>query len=523
MAPSGEVTRGAGRTAGWGAPRARRFGAVVWALGVALLLYYLVAYVDHVAALARYPYDFDQGEGYDVNSGWLVARGLPIYTDNSVYPYYSSNYPPVFSLLLAPIVAAFGPVLATGRVLSATAALLTAGLIGAVVFRRTHHGPVALTASLFYIGSNYVYHVTPLARVNALAALFALIGLACCMMAGGADSDPPRSGSRSGPTALHAGWLLGAVAAFLLALFTKQTTVDAVAAGLLFLIARDRRRGLAAALAVAILGGLLWLLLDLAHGGQFWLNVVVGNVNPFSAGQALAYYRNFLELHGVLVGLAAWAAWRAARRGTWGPFELYWLAALGLAVSVGKWGAGESYFLAPIAASCVLAGSALADGWRGAVGRPGIAVGLGGLVLVQAGLVSHGALHHFVPFLADRGAQASVLGREPGAPDVESGAALVRLLGSLGGPVLSEDPGYSLAAGKEVVGNATHLRNLHQAGVWRSEHLVEDLAARRFSWVVLDAELYPEPVLAAIGRYYYLFEEYTVDQTRQQVFAPGEQ
>ncbi|MBA2450516.1 MAG: hypothetical protein H0V51_21085, partial [Chloroflexi bacterium] len=150
--PRDDVEKGDGRAA----LRHARLGALLWALGLGLLLYYLVAYLDHVAALARYPYDFDQGEGYDVNSGWLLARGLPIYTDNSVYPYYSSNYPPVFSLLLAPIVATFGPVLATGRVLSATAALLTAGLIGAVVFRRTHHGPAALTAGLFYIGSNYV-------------------------------------------------------------------------------------------------------------------------------------------------------------------------------------------------------------------------------------------------------------------------------------------------------------------------------------------------------------------------------
>src|SRR3712207_7815577 len=43
---------------------------------------------------------------------------------SNVFPYYSSNYPPVFSLLLAPIVAHYGPVLGVGRLLSAGAALL---------------------------------------------------------------------------------------------------------------------------------------------------------------------------------------------------------------------------------------------------------------------------------------------------------------------------------------------------------------------------------------------------------------
>src|ERR687896_1450703 len=100
------------RSAGLALPLQARVGAILWALGLALLLYYLLLYVVHAADLARYPYDFDQGEGYDVNSGWLLAQGRPIYTDNNVFPYYSSNYPPVFSLLLAPIVASTGPTLA---------------------------------------------------------------------------------------------------------------------------------------------------------------------------------------------------------------------------------------------------------------------------------------------------------------------------------------------------------------------------------------------------------------------------
>jgi hypothetical protein len=312
-----------------------------------------------------------------------------------------------------------------------------------------------------------------------------------------------------------------AVAAFLLALFTKQTTVDAVAAGLLFLLLRDRRSGLLAAAALGGIGGLLWLALDVVHRGQFFVNVVIGNVNPFSPSQAVAYYSNFLELHGLLVALAGWQAWRAFRTRTVGPFELYWVLALGLAVGVGKWGAGESYFLAPIIASCVLAGSALAEALRLAPGHPRALLGVGGLVLVQAGLLAHGPLADVAPIFADRGVQAAVLAREPREQDLEEAAKLVAEIRYFESPVLSEDPGYSLAAGKEVVGNATHLRNLHQAGAWRPDNLVADLAERRFNFVVLDAELYPEPVLEAIGRYYYLYETYAVGPTVQQLFAAG--
>jgi hypothetical protein len=479
-------------------------GAALWALGIAVLFFYLSVYVAHVANLAAYPYDLDQGEAYDVNSGWLLAQGRPIYTDNAGFPYYSSNYPPIFSLLLAPIVTQTGPTLAAGRLLSAGAALSAMLVIAAVVRWKTGNAVAALTAGLLFIGSTYVFHTTPLARVNALALLFALAGLACCL----------GSGSR---------WRLGVVVFFLLALYTKPTTVDAVAAGLLALALRDLRGSVLIGLAIALLGGIALLLLDAPHGGAFWLNVVVGNVNPFDPRQAFDHYLNFLEIHLVLVALAAWQVVRAIQARSVGPFELYWIVSLLLAVSVGKWGAGESYFLAPIAASAVLAGQAVAHLDRQSESRPALLAAIGGLLLVQGLLYSHGPLYRLGPLFVDRGAQASVLSRTPGPGEIHAAAGLVELLKTADGPVLLEDPGYGLAVGKEVVGNATHLRNLYQAGAWSPEPLIADLRERRFSWVLLNAELYPEPVLEAIGRYYFLYEEYEINGTRQRLFAPGEQ
>ncbi|MGE3909349.1 MAG: hypothetical protein AB7K36_08360 [Chloroflexota bacterium] len=477
-------------------------GAILWSLALACLLFYLLVYVAHSANLAAYPYDLDQGEGYDLNSGWLLAQGRPIYTDNSQYPYYSSNYPPVYSVILASIVAQTGPTLAAGRLLSAAAALLTALVIAVIVYRQTGNGVASLTAGLLFISSNYVFHTTPLVRVNALALLFALGGVACCLVRGAA-------------------WTAGAIVLFLLALFTKQTTLDAVAAGLLALTLRDVRLGVLAGVTIGFVGGAGMLFLDTVHEGAFWLNVVVGNVNPFDVQQALDYYLNFVQLHLVVVALAAWHLVRAVRQRRVSALEIYLMLSLGLAISVGKWGAGESYFLAPIAASAVLAGLSLAQLHRQGESKPWLLVGIGGLLTVQALLFSHGPLYRLGPLFADRGAQASVLSRWPGQSEVSAAADLVTLLRNAEGPVLLEDPSYGLVAGKEVVGNATHLRNLYQAGAWSPDSLVDDVRERRFSWVVLDAQLYPEPVLAAIGKYYYLYETYEINGTTQQLFAPG--
>jgi hypothetical protein len=248
---------------------------------------------------------------------------------------------------------------------------------------------------------------------------------------------------------------------------------------------------------------------------------VVGNVNPFDWQQALDYYRNFLEIHLVIVVLAAVEVARALRTRSVGPLEAYWIIALTLAISVGKWGAGESYFLAPIAASTALTGMTLSRALSQAALKPSQLVIAGAVLLFQGLLFAHGPLYHLGPIFADRGAQASVLSRSPDGPEIAQASPLIDQLYRASGPVLIEDSAYALASGKEVVGNATHLRNLHRAGVWSPENLVADLRERRYSWVMLDAELYPEPVLEAIGRYYFLYEEYEINGTRQQLFAPG--
>jgi hypothetical protein len=319
------------------------------------------------------------------------------------------------------------------------------------------------------------------------------------------------------------GWRVGVVVSFLLALYTKQTTVDAVAAGLLALALRDVRGGMLVGLVIAFAGGAALLFLDSVHRGAFWLNVVVGNVNPFDAKQAIDYYRNFLELHFVIVALAGWQVIRSVRAREVGPFELYWIVSLALAISVGKWGAGESYFLAPICATAVLAGQALAAIHQQSDRRPLLLSLIGGLLLLQGVLFSHGPLYRLGPLFVDRGAQAAVLSRWPGEAEVKAAEELVGLLKRAEGPLLLEDPSYGLALEREIVGNATHLRNLYQAGAWSPDALVGDLRERRYSWVLLNAELYPEPVLEAIGRYYYLYEEYEINGTRQRLFAPGEQ
>jgi hypothetical protein len=452
------------------------------------------AYLGRVSGLLAYPFDLDQGEGYDVNGGWRLAQGFGIYNTNEEWPYYSSNYPPVFSLLLLPFINVMGPTLAAGRLLSAVAAILTAVLIGVAVLRERGTVVAACIAGLLYLASPYVFHTTPLARVNALTELFSLAGLILCL-------------SRVRISFLIGVFLLG------VAIYTKPTALPL----LTFVLGYGLFTRPVMAIPVTVItsvGGLLTLgIIERLSGESFWLNTVQGNLNPWALGQAISYWTNFGLIHaGMLLVVLL-----AIRRRPGAPYWLYVAASLPTVIGVGKWGAGESYFLGLIVALCVLVGCSLS-----ALSIRPATLLLASLALVaQAGLFAHEPFSSYLGMRGDLGLQSDALGATPHGDDAQAGWEIIRVLDTNPGPVLTEDASYALVRGREVIGNATHLRNLHESGRWNGDRLLSDLESRRFNWIVLDAQLYPEPVLQTIGRTYYLYEVVPHRGVDQWIFAPG--
>jgi len=511
---------------------------------VALLVLYAAFYVQAAGRLVAFPFDLDQGEGYDAWSAWLVANGQLPYTDNETFPYYSSNYPPVWSWLASLPMHWTGPGLAPARAVSAAAGVLAALAVGLAARRHAKNGLAGLLAGGFFLASPYVFHTTPLARVNSTELLLALVGLSLF-------ETPTRARVVLGSMAL-----LGAI-------FTKQTAIDAVLAGAIYCWVVSRSRAVLAAALIGGLGVLGLALLMWATSGAFWLNAFAGNVNPFDLGQLASYGFNFLALHCVLLALAVVEAQGLIARKQWSPWVLYLLVSAVLALAAGKWGAGESYFLGTLAAACVLAAGPIArsiDGdetaWRrelerrrrerrerlsplgvrtptsirrarsrvlGRRGRPSSRYLLAGALLVQALLLSHGPLSGVVSWLPDRGFQAALLGSPPSEIDRAAGEEIVALVRAANGPALAEDPSFVVAAGKPVVGNATHLRNLYERGLWSGSALVADIEAKRFGLIILNAELYPAPVLAAIGGAYLIDRNVTVGQATYHVFLPPQE
>jgi hypothetical protein len=63
-----------------------------------------------------------------------------------------------------------------------------------------------------------------------------------------------------------------------------------------------------------------------------------------------------------------------------------------------------------------------------------------------------------------------------------------------------------MLAGKQVVSNPTQLLNLYNNGLLDTQNLETMIRQQQFGLIVMRAQFYPPPVLAAIGESYGLVE-----------------
>ena len=519
-------------------------------LGIFLL--YFATYFAYAYNLFKFPFDYDQGEGFELYDAIRLARGENIYLNNAQFPFYASNYPPVFRVMLVPFVWLFGPKLYVGRVVAFVCSLV----IGVFIFlaaRRQFRdwrleirdwsrsisnlqSLISLICALAFFAANYVYHVGPLARAHLPMVMFAIAGIYCLDKA---MSEEQRAESHTLFTA-HRSPLTALLGIFLLmaAAFTKLQAVDALAAGFGFLLLRKPKWFLMAFAGCLGFTLIFLLLMDKATTGQFWLNVVSANVNEYDIDVTWRTYYQWFALQGALITCSVvyvmWDGIAAIRARSFKPvtiWSLYFVAGSTLGMLTGKWGAGPTYLVAAIAASCVctagLFSRLLAIGyWQSktlpiANSQSLVVVLFVTVLFVQAKSNIHlpvtGRFFGPVAQLAGVANEKSVyppypyydtigytqLGHFVDAADIANGWDLVNTLATVPGPVWSEEAMLTLWAGKDVVTNPTQLLNLSKNKTLDTAQMLEMIRAKQFGAIVFRAQFYPKDVKEAIVQNYY--------------------
>ncbi|NLE45616.1 MAG: hypothetical protein GX620_12920 [Chloroflexi bacterium] len=497
----------------------RRGTTVLQAIALTIFFAYLAVYVTYAVDLFRWPYDYDQGESFELYDAVLHSRGEWPYRDSSTYPFYASNYPPVFHLLNVLLFPVFGKTLLSGRVLSFTITLLTAVAIGLTVRRRTAGLFVPIISGLAYLASNFVYHIGPLCRQH-LTMVFLEV-LAVAFIAGVEDS-PPASSVRG-----RRNLVLG-LACLFLAGYAKQLAVFTAVAIFAYLFLRHPLRAIGFAAAFGAVFGLAFVIINLLTDGHWWINTIAANVNAYLLPQLVGLAQSWLKIHTLFVVGAVAMVLYETYVGRISVYSLWFVAALGTAIMSGKWGAGEAYWVSSVAAAIILTGFALGGiqswlpthhlKWRSAVA---LAVPL--LYILQGTRMLHlptegviwGDLARLLG-VSGRSAYAdypyydavgySQVGHLMLTRDYEGGARIMAHVRQADGPVLSEEAAFTMLGGKPVVTNPTQLLNLYNNGMLDTSELEAMLRREEFGLVIMRAQFYPPPVLAAIGEHYGLVE-----------------
>jgi hypothetical protein len=506
-------------------------------IGLALLAFvgYFVVYNLYAIALFRFPFDYDQGEGFELMDTVLFSQGEWPYRDNNSYPFYSSNYPPLFHVVTVPLVWAFGPQYWTGRLVSYLGTLITAVAIGYAVQKADKRWWLSALAGLTFLASNYVYHVGPLFRQHMFMVMFetvAVVYLARTVEKEEADGR------------LYNKRLLVVMLLLLAAGYTKQLAYATVAAVFIFLFLRQPKRAIAWAVPFAAVTGLIFLWINISTDGYWFLNTVTANINPFVPGQAEGLFRQWFRLHMVLTVTAVLFAIYQLYFERLSLYSIWFVVAVVNSVTAGKWGAGESYFATAIAASCILTGFAFNRLLTWAKTKPltinnlqlsinhlAISIAIPLLFLFQANQLFHMPTHtptlaaiadalgqptqvmiapqtscsaprepEPIPYVDSAG--VSLLGRLPTAADTAAGMEITEHILAGETAAFSEDAGFNFRAGRAIVTNPTQLLNLYNNNQVDLREMLAMLNNQAFDTIVLRAQFYPPPVLDAIGQQY---------------------
>ena len=449
----------------------------LWALALAglLVLVGLTVWLG-VSGLA-FPYQLDYGEGFLLYFVKQWSQGQPIYKGAEGYPYVMANYPPLTMVLALALTPILGIAYAAGRVWTLLAIAALAGIIFAWVgrygFGRTRRGGErwlpAVAAALIFVGSPYIYHWAPLFRVDLIGLALTVGGLFAVALAA-----PPRSEGGRGVRRPGLLWL--AAALFVAGLYTKQSFFFAPAAALAYLFFFvDRWQAIKMALAMAVAGGGLFLLINALTGGGFWYGLVVSNVNPFLWDE---FWRQQADFAGTFAVLGLLAVWYVVDkflldrehllRDKISPLDLYLVAALASLWFAGKAGAWENYFFEALVALVVCGGLGLTRIARHGKRLFQVAAPL--LVLAQVGLMWH------TPAVAS----------EYLALTRESNEAMGPILADTPDPVASEDMGLLVTNGKVLDYCSFQYSQLARAGRWDQAWELGQLRDQTWNKVILE-------------------------------------
>lgn len=389
------------------------------ALGAQALYFFWYSYRAIV-----FPYPLDYGEGPILQLARELAAGRALYPPVAEPPYLIASYEPAYQLICALGVRLFGVQFWFGRLVSVLSVVAIAAVVARIVYAESRDRLAAFIAGSAIFAMPHFVVWGSFMRVDAFALALATVGLWLF-----------QRGARVGGGAL-----------FALAVFTRRTSVAAMGAAYLeYAVTRGWPRGIAlglvqAAVIVALLAGAnAW-----SGGGMYEHLMLHTSTSLGKAWWSLANVWWLLWSRENPSPLSLWPLWFALSVGAAGwalvtrraRLLVVWFAlAAGVFLTGGRIGAAHNYFMEPTAVGMMLFGLLYAELAAGGERARLLAGALALAVVAQLAwtVVRFTPTYEILQLRVDAGSSARV----------------VELIRAADGPVLVEDTGLTLVAGRE--------------------------------------------------------------------------
>jgi hypothetical protein len=449
----------------------------------AIALLPISLFAQYAYACIQFPYSIDYAEGILLEQARLIFTARA-YGSIETWPAIVFHYTPFFHAATNLISGVTGlDLLATGRALSAGFTILLCVLVGrlAIMGDRGISLPAdslsaGLLAACSAISIPALFNWSPQMHTDLAALGLSVLGFYLAMAA----LERPR-------LAVLAGIV------FVLAVYTKQTSIAAPAAGFLTLLFYRPRTALAGIATSVVLGAIALVVLALATQGRFLQHIFFYNMNRYSLEWLVRNSSALLLCAPIVVAGLLYVlphAWRTAflksngdggllsRLKSLDPIlaglSIYLLTSGLMILMCGKSGAGPHYTMEFAVVCAVMFGRCFLREITTARASKGLAVRVMVLVLV---LAFAGQVAILVGFKKDANL---LLSREY----VAEHDALFNFIKATEKPVISDEMVMVVKSGKDIQWEPAIFAELASKGMWSEAPLIDRLNRKYFGAIV---------------------------------------
>lgn len=418
-------------------------------LFLAVLLGYSALALYHISLYCFQPDQMDYGEGwfYYISKAW--ASGTFNWNINT-QPYMSLEYGPIFPMIYGFLINLFGPSLVLGRIICLLSVLVITIFMFLIAFHLTKRRILSIIVALLPFSLPFYRDWILNLRADVVAIMFAIIGLYLFLK-------------------LKGRWQYISILLFLLAIFTKQIDITIPIAVCLYLLFQKRFRqfGLFTGL---IIGGVIFgiLLGNLFTHGQFFNQFITYNMSSPPFNNRSTWMLNLESVFTPLVFLLVVIIFLLLKYRQFNLFVLWFIIALYFdGFLLFRKGGFVNYGLELVIATSLLFGLL----FKYLETRKIMMIAL---IVLQFGIMS--LLHYNISPYPD----LAYYNR------VEQATAIITDAKT---PILSENIGLVVNAGKIPYYEPFFFTNLQNLGLWNRKTVINDLSDGRIEYVISEGNM----------------------------------